>query len=139
MQKILAAIKSYWDGASSLSSTVGSLYLGVAAQGATAPYAVYTVITAPSTSKYGGVSYSEPLIQFTVRGAGSASAGANAALVKAELVMAAMDEHAFSLSGSQHMNILRIGEPIPEPQDPTAQESGFDTFGWILQYQLSVA
>jgi hypothetical protein len=130
MTGLLTAINTYWD--ANLVNTVGQLYQTIQKPGATMPYAVFTVIAAPATSRYGGVAFAAPQIQFTARDVGSA-----AALAKCELIIAALDERAFSISGKQNFFTRRLHDPIPEPADPTEDEQGRDTFGWIVTYEFA--
>ena len=132
MTSLLTAIQTLFT--SSLAGSItGGLYIGVVPPGTAAPYAVMNVISSPTTQTYGTVGgFTEPEIQFTVR-----SSGAAAALALAESLRDAYKNQVLSLSSGKMLNTVLTQDPIPEPQDPTQDESGNDSFGWIISFRFA--
>lgn len=134
MQRLLAALKTaFTDNATINAAVTGGLHFMEAQPGTAMPYAVMTPVASPTTSKYGGIAFSEPTIQFTFR-----QIGANAALQVAETVMGVLDDLSLTLADSKQCFYLRRqGEPLPEPDDPDQDESGNDVYGWIVTYDFA--
>jgi hypothetical protein len=134
MQRLLAAIKTNFEANGTLTGAfTGGIHFMEAAPGTALPYLIVVPVTSPTTYKYGGAAFSEPVIQFTSR-----AVGANTALANLETLMGVFDEIVFSLADSkQHFYTKRQGEPLPEPADPEQDEQGRDTFGWIITYDLA--
>jgi hypothetical protein len=135
LSPLLTAINTYFDGASGLLTQItGGLHFEETPSGVSMPYAIAYVISASATSKYGGVSYSEPVIQFTVFGQ-----GARVALLLIEALITKFDEHSFTLSSGTQINATRQHEPIPLPDFPQQNESGNPCYGYVVTYAYSIA
>lgn len=134
MTNLLTAIVTYFSAAGSgpLSSSItGGIHLRRVADGTALPYCTLTPIASPTDSRYGGVSFSQPQIQFTVWGV-----GANASLVLAETLMAALDTKTFTLGSASNFYMRRLGEPIAV-DDPEENDAGNDVCGWAITYEYA--
>lgn len=141
MKKFLTALVAYTNAAGSgpLTDTItGKFWLNAAPTGTAMPYCLITIAGGTTNHKYGSAapSFEESVIQFTVR-----AAAANTALDLVENattgLCAKMDGTVLTISSGQHFQMMRLGPPIPEPQDPSENEQGQDTFGWIVQYAVA--
>lgn len=135
MESFLAAIKARFTAASLPATITGSIWLNNAPAGTVAPYAIIRPVVSPTTQVYGsGKGFTEPQVDFVVR-----AAGADTALAACETLATAYRNQILTISGGQMLNVLQISDPIPEPSDPTPDESGNDSFGWIVSFRFSIA
>ncbi len=124
MQAFTQALKTYFT-AQLAGTFAGGLFQDLAAEGSTSPYLIYSIIAAPSSPHYGGVSFSEPEVQFTAWGQ-----GADTVLTATQALITKLDEN--TLSGAFFMR--RIADAIPATGSPVKDLNGEYFYGLIVRY-----
>ncbi len=110
-----------------------AIYWDEADKGVTQPYLVLQQLSANTTSRYGGVLYSEPVIRFK-----SVAVGRRDAIANIELVIAAFDETILTLSSGRINNVTRLGDPVTTMYPPENAD-GATEFESVVDYQYSLS
>lgn len=132
MLALLTAIESRFASASLPTSITGGLWLNMLPPNSVIPYAAVFVADSPTTQLYGSNSFTEPLVDFVVRGV-----GANASLALAEALRDAFKNQILTLSSGKMVNTVLLGDPIAQGDDPVKNEQGDDTFGWVIPFRFT--
>jgi hypothetical protein len=96
------------------------------------PYGTFFTVSAPTSSVYGGVAFSEPEIQFSVFNTGSTTA-----LQKITALIAYYDEKKWTLSSGNNNHMERTSEPLPLP-GPERDENGNPVYGFYVTYRYGL-
>lgn len=111
----------------------GGWFWDTADKGATGPMLIAQVISAPATSKYGGVTFADVTIQFKAIGVGR-----RATLTLIETFTGVFDEYAPALDTGTVCNVTRTSEPFALKL-PAEEQTGADEFQAVVTYVYSVA
>lgn len=128
MQVFTQAILAYYA-ANLATAFPGGMFHKLAPPNTTSPFIVYNIVNANSSSHYGGVSFSEPEIQFTVWNKGD-----DTSLGNIQTLITALDENRLSAS----FFVLRMTDAMASPDSPTKDSAGNSNYGWIVSYRYGI-
>lgn len=134
MNSLEKALYAKFTGTSALTTAfLGGWYWDTAAKGTATPFVVAQVVSAPATSKYGGVTFADVTIQFKAIGEGRR---ATTALM--ETLCGVLDEFAPTLDSGTVCNVTRTSEPFAMKL-PAEETGGADEYQVVCTYIYSVA
>lgn len=110
-----------------------ALYWDTAAKGAPTPYLVAQIISAPATSKYGGVTFSDVTVQFKAIGEGR-----RATIALMETFCGVFDEYAPVLDAGTVCGVERLSEPFALKL-PVEETQGRDEYQVVTTYRYGIA
>ena len=129
MIALLQAIKRKFDNDGQLVQLFpGGMWRNDAGEGATMPYVVSDVLSAPSDTYYGDSNINEDVVRFTAYGTDHDVVGAAMEVLDSKYKGAIL-----TLVTGTHVNVRRTQEPRPVPQ-PTVDANNNEVWAWTATY-----
>lgn len=110
-----------------------NLYWDTAKKGTAQPYLVAQVISAPATSKYGGVTFADVTVQFKAIGIGR-----RATITLMETFVGVFDEFAPTLEAGTVCGVERLTAPFAM-RLPDEETGGADVYQVVTTYRYGIA